>query len=92
MSINPLFDLGKVVSTQGALAKVNGEDMLTCLNRHQCGDWGDLEQEDKEANDLALVSDEDRMFSMYHDRNGIKFYIITEGNRSYTVALLPEEY
>ena len=30
--------------------------VMTCLRRHQSGDWGDLGSHDAEANDLALVT------------------------------------
>jgi len=33
-----------------------------------------------------------RLFSVYHDRNGAKFYIITECDRSATTVLFPEDY
>jgi hypothetical protein len=33
-----------------------------------------------------------RLFSVYHDRNNVKFWIITEADRSATTILLPEDY
>ena len=30
--------------------------VMSCLRRHQSGDWGDLGSHDAEANDLALVT------------------------------------
>jgi len=32
------------------------------------------------------------LFSVYHDRNRVKFWIITEADRSATTILLPEDY
>ncbi len=33
-----------------------------------------------------------RSFLVYYDRDGTKFYIITEHDRSVTTVLLPEDY
>ena len=53
---NPRFNLGQVVATPGAieaLAEVNCLP-ITLLNRHQIGDWGNLCDDDKAANNEAL--------------------------------------
>lgn len=55
------------------------------------GDWGDLCEEDRQANEDALNRDL-RLLSSYSDRNGTKFWIITEADRSLTTILLPEDY
>jgi len=89
---NPRFNLGQVVATPGAieaLAEVNCLP-ITLLNRHQCGDWGDLDDEDKAANQEAL-GNWDRLFSAYIVRD-VKFWVITEADRSVTTILLPSEY
>ena len=36
--------------------------------------------------------DGSRLFSVYHSADGVKFYVITEGDRSATTVLLPEDY
>ena len=89
MTIKPLFDLGQTLATPGALKalEVNSIDYSTLLNRHITGDWG---EEDKQANDNALKHD-NRLFSAYIV-NGVKFWVITESDRSVTTILLPEEY
>jgi len=33
-----------------------------------------------------------RLLSVYHAANGVKFWIITEADRSATTVLLPEDY
>lgn len=83
--------LGMTVATQGALAALTADDIHFALLRHVAGDWGDLEICDKKANDSALVC-EGRLVSAYHSATGVKFYIITEWDRSYTTVLLPSEY
>ena len=66
------------------------------LERHMACDWGEVCDEDKRANDQALV-DGSRLLSAYTTLLGVKIWIITEaadddGRRAATTALLPEEY
>lgn len=91
--VKPLFRLGQTVTTPGALdamaeTQTNPADLL---RRHQCGDWGDLDAEDKQSNQSAL-SNGSRIFSAYQVAEAVKFWVITEADRSATTILLPEEY
>lgn len=88
---NGRFLLGAVVATPGALQQLHPEDLLQCLGRHCRCDWGELCDEDRHLNDQALAHG-GRLFSAYFDRNRVKFYIITECDRSATTILLPDEY
>jgi hypothetical protein len=84
--------LGALVMTGTAFAVLHREDVKEALlRRHARGDWGDLCREDWEANEQSLFEN-GRLFSVYHDRSGQKFYIITEYDRSLTTILLPEDY
>ena len=85
------FPSGKVVSTRTAAEKIPEFVMILALTRHFSGDWGDVDQHDKAANDRAL-RDGDRLLSAYHAPDGTKFWIITEADRSATTVLLPEDY
>lgn len=89
--LDPVFPLGILLCTRGAQACVNSIDILLAINRHSICDWGELCDEDKATNDQALEVGS-RLFSSYRDRNEVKFYIITEADRSSTTILLPEEY
>lgn len=68
-----------------------------CLKRHQSNDWGDLEEEDLQANNEALLNF-DRILSAYKIPNHIKvssqdkIWIITEWDRIATTVLFPNEY
>ncbi len=84
------FRLGQIVSTPNAMSQLTKEDILMGLKRHQSGDWGDVSENDRQANDRALIEDT-RLFSVYHAVSGIKVWLITEADRSTTV-LLPEDY
>jgi hypothetical protein len=49
----------------------------SAIGRHARCDWGECCPEDAAANEAAL-GEELRIFSVYTDRNSIKFWIITE--------------
>jgi hypothetical protein len=83
--------LGLTLTTPNALSKLSAEDILHGIQRHQSGDWGDVGDEDRKANDEALQNGT-RLLSVYHTAEGVKFWIITEGDRSATTVLLPEDY
>lgn len=85
------FALGQTVSTRNAVETLNPEDVLLALRRHASGDWGNCGPEDWESNEEDLKNGE-RLLSVYHDRNGVTFWIITEWDRSVTTVLLPEDY
>lgn len=84
-----LFPLGLVVATPGAIDL--GINFSPYLHRHQCGDWGDLDAEDKAENNFSLQNGL-RILSAYQAPDGAKFWIITEADRSATTVLLPSEY
>ena len=85
------FELGQVLVTPLAYEELELKDVISSLVRHAGGDFGDVSEEDKELNEEA-VDTGDRILSAYHDRNGVKFWIITEWDRSETTVLLPSEY
>jgi len=86
------FELGRVFVTTSAEALLDrsGCDRETLLLRHQSGDWGDLSDEDRQANDDALRHG-GRLFSSYRIQ-GEKVWVITEADRRSSTVLLPDEY
>jgi len=90
--VKPLFALGQTLTTPGAIVVMQGMGITpnSILSRHQCGDWGDMDPDDKSANDSALNT-ETRIFSAYKF-DTVLLWIITEADRSATTILLPEEY
>lgn len=91
------FELGVVVATPGALQALGSAELAgELLGRHASGDWGDLCESDKRANDQALEYG-GRIFSAYDLPGGGKVWVITEaagddGHRASTCVLLPSEY
>ena len=89
--LKPLFPLGNVYLTAGEAAlELDPDQIGTLLHRHQCGDWGDLDGEDKQANDRDLKCGE-RLLSRYETETGT-LYVVTERDRSTTTVLLRSEY
>jgi hypothetical protein len=89
----PLFDLGQLVATPGALAALEktGQNPMEFLSRHVTGDWDELPEEDKAENRFSLEKGF-RLLSSYRTAAGDKVWVITESDRSVTTLLLPEEY
>ncbi len=56
--------LGRIVATPAALAAVSPPDIAAALRRHTSGDWGEVDPDDRAANDDALQSGE-RLLSVY---------------------------
>jgi hypothetical protein len=89
----PLFSLGQLVATPGALAALEkaGQNAMEFLSRHVTGDWGDIPEEDKKENQFSLENDF-RLMSSYRTTADDRVWVITEGTRSHTTLLLPDEY
>ena len=89
--VAPKFPFGQLVATPTALRTIPNDEIMNTLSRHLRGDWGTLDKEDWSANEEAL-KDGGRLFSAYLSSAHIKFWIITEADRSATTVLLPEDY
>jgi hypothetical protein len=88
---DPRFALGQTVITSNAASVLPDHEVVEALRRHVRGDWGTLDAEDWAANERALVEG-GRLLSAYNSKCGIRFWIITEADRSVTTVLLPEDY
>ena len=98
MNFTPKFQLGKIVATPGALQLLEKENISigSLLQKHQSGDFGDLDAEDKELNNLAISNEgnlekQQRVMSSYKIKNET-IWIITENDRSVSTLLLPSDY
>ena len=89
----PKFRIGTLVATPGALDALTDaqQSPMAFVVRHIVGDWGDLDEHDRQANEDALRNG-DRLFSVYRTAKGVKLWVITEADRSSTCVLLPDEY
>ena len=87
----PKFPMGQILITRNALNRIGLEESAKGLARHAVGDWGEIKEFDHRANETAL-RERHRLLSVYWTAEDVKFYIITEADRSYTTVLLPEDY
>ncbi len=94
----PKFSLGEVLTSVAAFLALekSGQTPEFFLEKHVQGDWGTLAEEDKRANNQAVV-DGSRILSAYQTLLGVKIWIITEaaddsGRRAASTILLPSEY
>lgn len=89
----PLFSSGKLTMTCGIAERVQQGVLnpLPYLRRHLTGDWGDICEDDRKQNALALKHN-NRLLSVYRVTPFLTIWIITEGDRSVTTVLLPDEY
>jgi hypothetical protein len=89
----PLFDLGRLAATAGALAALEKtrQNAVEFLARHVTGDWGELPVEDRAENHLSSQQGF-RLLSSYRTPAGDKMWVITEADHSATTLQLPEEY
>lgn len=67
----PLFPLGQIVATPGALAALGkaGQTPLEFLSRHVRGHWGEHDEHDRKENQLCLGRGF-RLVSGYHTAAG----------------------
>ena len=97
-----LFELGQLVGTAGVAEAMGTHEgfrqfVYKCLERYITGDWGELEEPDKELNDES-VAVEGRILASYDIPADVgidyaeKIWIITEWDRSVTTILFPDEY
>ncbi len=98
MRLTAKFSLGRLAATPGALEamEASGQTAEFFLARHASGDYGEVNDEDRQLNDEALVHG-DRILSAYRTLKGVKLWVITEaaddyGHRAATTILLPDEY
>lgn len=90
------FISGQLVVTRGVHDMIANDNEFAkhvslSLSRHSAGDWGDVCDDDRVANEHALQHGE-RLFSVYKKEGVPTIWIITERDRSVTTVLFPEEY
>lgn len=87
------FPMGQIVATPAAMTAMEdaGHIPPEFLIRHKYGDWGELDPEDRQENELSLINGW-RLLSAYSTRLSERLWVITEADRSVTTLLLPEDY
>ena len=86
----PLFPLGEIRITPGAEAILTPQHLAESLQRHQHGDYGEIEPEDEHQNRRGLAQC-GMIMSAFQAPDGTAYWIQTHGTRSHTLILLPGE-
>jgi hypothetical protein len=87
----PMFQLGAIRLTPNASSLLTRQEIEKALDRHERGDCGEMSGEERKHNDNAAKSG-GRILSEYESGSGVKFWVLTEGDRSKTTVLLRHEY
>ena len=92
-----LHHLGRVAATAAVAADVPHSLITALLDRHAAGDWGNLDADDKAANEEAARTGDGRLFSSYLTSEHGTIWVITndtrgEGDGPITTFLFPDEY
>lgn len=84
-----LFPLGDVSITLLASRRLAalGLKPADLIVRHQAGDWGEIDQQDRAMNEQSL-RERQRFFSSY-EIEAERFWVLTAADRSSTVICLP---
>ena len=85
------FPYGRLVRTPQVCEVVPLGETVEALNRHLTGDWGELDEESRAANDVSL-REGFGLLSTYRTKAGVEFWVISEADRSVTTVLLPSDY
>jgi len=91
------FEIGRVATSEKILDKMEenrsfADFYWSSFGRHCLCDWGNVSQEDKEANDQAIKSGGPLFSSYTHPVEHWTICILTEADRSETAIGLPEEF
>lgn len=80
------------VSSALAEDEIFASEVVTSIAKYAKCDWGDLSDEDKFANNSAVLHpNSDRIVAAYNTSKG-RIYIITEADNSATTVLFSYEY
>lgn len=88
--------MGQLVCTHRVSVELDFTVVAQCLARHLRGDWGDVGEDDSQANWRAL-EDGSRLLSKYAVGINDSIYIVTEAEdddckRTLTTILFTDEY
>ncbi len=85
----PQFECGHIIMSPlvQQLVREGHLDLAPYLDRHRAGDWGEVSDQDRQANDSAL-RDRGALFSIYSITPTLKLCIWTEEDQRETTILL----
>ena len=77
------FSLGRIVVVSASLKSRPPSEITDALVRHNLGDWGDVTERRRQVNDKSVWKKRS-LRSIYSSKNGIRFHIVTNADRSLT--------
>ncbi len=97
--IAQIFSLGRIAANSDLMDALHAADperapesvVFDLVQRHMAGDWGDMDEVDCEANELALEL-ELRVVSTFTTDKGVRLSITTKWDRSHTITSLDGGY
>ena len=89
-SSKPVVEVGPLWATPSATIHVAWYEMLEAVAVHATGHWGAVSPKQWLANDRA-VANGGRICSAHWGLRGLKFWVITEPDRSRTTVVMPED-
>ena len=87
----PKFQPGRVCVTAAAAAVLAPADILRAIARHVAGDWGQVDEHDRQVNERALRT-RGQLMSVFQASDGADFWVITDPQWQTTTLLMPEDY
>lgn len=87
------FASSTVVTTPGARIAIGaaGQRVEYFVHKHWSGDWGEVSEADKQANENALVAGYS-VLSVFRTDLRLEIWLITDAKRKVTTVLTPNEY
>jgi hypothetical protein len=82
------FTLGRLVITPAVLSGVSVDDICRAIDRHVCGQWGDVPDLVRITNECGL-SHGGHLLSAFRLSNGIELRVLTTADRLTTTVYLP---
>lgn len=82
------FHLGRLTITPAALMGLEVDAICRAIDRHVCGDWGDLSEPARRANENALIANAP-LLSVYRLSGETELRVLTTGDRLTTTIYLP---
>lgn len=87
----PIFQIGPVWASPSTVAQVDWFDMLDAVAIHSTGHWGEVSPKQWLANDRA-VANGGRICSAHRSIRRVRFWVITEADRSQTSMVMPGDW
>ena len=84
------FQLGRLVIIPAVLKVASVDDICHAIDRHICGEWGDVPDLVRITNEIGL-SHHIHLLSVSRFRNGLELRVLTTADRLTTTVHTPED-